>query len=148
MKLPIVLGLLALASSAPACAGLGGAAMSPAATGVVGAKVMRQSTSTDGYTVQETTAEDGTTVREYVLSSGVVFAVAWSGPRMPNLRQLLGSYFESYRDEAAARSPGRRPIAIDRPDLVVQSGGHPRAFHGRAYLPQRMPAGVSSDDIK
>lgn len=147
MKLSIVLGLLALAVSAPACAGLGGAPMS-AASGVAGAKVMRQSAAAGGYSVEETVAEDGTTVREFVLPSGEVFAVAWSGPRMPNLRQLLGAYFEAYRDEAAARSPGRRPMAIDRPGLVVQSGGHPRAFHGRAYLPERMPEGFSSDDIR
>jgi hypothetical protein len=30
----------------------------------------------------------------------------------------------------------------------VQSGGHMRAFRGRAYLPQLLPAGVSGDEIK
>jgi len=115
---------------------------------VAGATVMRQSGSTAGYMVQESQAGDGTTIREYILPSGDVFAVAWSGPRMPNLQSLLGAYFESYRNEATSQPPGRRPIAIDRPDLVVQSGGHPRAFYGRAYLPKQLPAGISTSDIR
>ncbi|MBI5783861.1 MAG: DUF2844 domain-containing protein [Rhodocyclales bacterium] len=140
--------LVLLAASTDLHAELGGRPMRGDEPGPVGIEAMRQSTTPAGYSVQETETEDGTTVREYLLPTGEVFAVAWSGPRMPNLQRLLGAYFESYRDEAASRPPGRRPIAIDRSDLVVQSGGHPRAFHGRAYLPQRVPAGFSTNEIK
>ena len=34
-------------------------------------------------------------VREYVNSSGTVFAIAWEGPWLPDLRQVLGDHFES-----------------------------------------------------
>jgi hypothetical protein len=32
--------------------------------------------------------------------------------------------------------------------LVVESGGHVRDFHGRAYLPDRMPATVTEAAVK
>jgi hypothetical protein len=35
----------------------------------------------------------GIVVHQYVSSTGAVYAVAWSGPRMPDLRELLGAYF-------------------------------------------------------
>jgi hypothetical protein len=31
---------------------------------------------------------------------------------------------------------------------VVQSGGHMRAFAGRAYLPQAIPSGVDIGDLR
>jgi len=43
-----------------------------------------------GYRVQEIQLPSGTLVREFVGSDGIVFAVAWSGPTVPNLRQTLG----------------------------------------------------------
>jgi hypothetical protein len=32
--------------------------------------------------------------------------------------------------------------------LVFQSIGHLRAYYGRAYDPQLLPAGVSTDDVR
>ena len=52
-------------------------------------------TSSDTYTVHEMRASTGTTVREYVSASGKVFGVAWEGPTLPDLRQVLGVYFTS-----------------------------------------------------
>jgi hypothetical protein len=48
------------------------------------------------YTVQEIDY-GGTAVREYVSSSGVVFAIAWNGIRSPDLTTLLGSYADEYQ---------------------------------------------------
>ncbi len=103
------------------------------------------------YTVQEIQGAAGTVVREYVSSSGKVFAVAWQGPWPPDMRQILASYFEAF--QSAARSqvnsrPGRQPLRIEQPGLVVQSGGHMRAFSGRAYLPEMLPQGVSAEAIQ
>jgi hypothetical protein len=33
-------------------------------------------------------------------------------------------------------------------DLVVHSGGHPRAFLGQAYLPLVVPAGVTAEELR
>jgi hypothetical protein len=107
------------------------------------------------YTMHEIQGVSGTVVREYVsaagASAGKVFAVAWQGPWRPDMRQLLGSYFEQYLQAAKTQSTariGRRPLMIDQPGLVVQLGGHPRAFTGRAYVPQMLPSGVRAEEIQ
>lgn len=48
------------------------------------------------YDVQEIRAETGMRVREYLTRDGVVFAVSWSGPVMPDMQRLLGNYFGEY----------------------------------------------------
>src|ERR1700684_3447439 len=51
----------------------------------------------DAFVVHEVQSSSGTTIREYVSSAGTVFAVAWQGPWLPNLRQILGTYFDAYQ---------------------------------------------------
>ena len=101
-----------------------------------------------GYSVQEIKTADGTVVREYVSAEGKVFGVAWNGPIMPDLKQLFGDHFPTFQSEAQARGSARGPLRINRPDLVIQSGGHMRAFSGRAYLPQLLPAGATAAEIE
>jgi hypothetical protein len=70
---------------------------------------------------------------------------------MPNLPVLLGTYFTQYDSARVAQrtaNPGRGPLAVELPNLVVHSGGHTGAFSGQAYLPQSLPAGVSATDIQ
>lgn len=110
--------------------------------------VRHSSISTGNYSVQELQGENGTTIREYVSADGLIFAVAWNGPFMPDLHQLLGQYFDQFNSGVAASRTGRGPVQLEQGNLVVQSGGHMRAFTGRAYLPQAVPSGVSIDDIK
>jgi hypothetical protein len=99
-----------------------------------------------GYTIHEISQPDGRVVREYVSRAGVVFGVVWEGPFMPNLSQLLGPYFEQFQKAAtpASDSPRRRgPLYVQTGMLVVASGGHMRSFHGRAYLINLIPAGLT-----
>ena len=101
------------------------------------------------FTMHEIQAPSGTAVREYVSRAGKVFAVAWQGPWLPDLRQILGPYFEPYEQAAARTDRERRgPLLIEEPGLVVQLGGHIRAFVGRAYLPLMMPEGVHAEAIR
>ena len=100
------------------------------------------------YAIHEIQTPSGTTLREYVSQQGMVFAVAWEGPLMPDLRQALGRYFDRYTGAANAKRSGRRQVAIRESDLVVQSGGHMRSFSGRAYLPQLLPQGVTLDELR
>jgi hypothetical protein len=102
------------------------------------------------YDIQEITNDSGMRVREYLARDGVVFAVTWSGPVVPNLKSLLGAHFDSYRQAlAASKQPGvRRSLRTASPDLVVESSGHMRAYGGRAYLPRLIPAGTSLADIR
>jgi hypothetical protein len=100
------------------------------------------------YSLHETRLDSGTLVREYVSAKGIVFAVTWQGPFLPDLRRLLGRHFGTYADAARNNPAGLGPLQIDSPELAVQSGGHMRAFSGRAYLPQEIPENFSTDLIQ
>jgi hypothetical protein len=142
--------LVLLVAALPVWASLGGDASS-VQTDQVHMQGTRQTTTTQSYTVSEIRAATGTVVREYASSTGTVFAIAWHGPWPPDMHQLLGSYFEQYVQAAKAQSAarmGRRPLMIEQPGLVVQSGGHPRAFSGKAYVPEMLPQGVRAEDLR
>ena len=100
------------------------------------------------YRLHEMLLPSGTRVREFVGSDGKVFAVAWTGPTVPNLRQTFGRYFDSYVSAAKGRRPNHSLLQVHQSDLVVQSSGHMRAFMGRAYLPGAVPGGVDLGEIQ
>ncbi|MGC1524329.1 MAG: DUF2844 domain-containing protein [Steroidobacteraceae bacterium] len=100
-----------------------------------------------GFRVHEIQLPSGTAVREFVGADGQVFAVAWRGPAPPNLRQMLGRFFEPFVAAAGARRTDPGHLQVRTADLVVQSGGHMRAFAGRAYLPQSVPNGVDLGEL-
>lgn len=145
----VITGAVSLAVVLPAGASLGGDAASIQADQVhlQGTRTMKTAAS---YTVHEIQAANGTKVREYISPAGKVFAVAFRGPWLPDMRQLLGDYFEPYSH--ALQAPGarraRRPIMIEQPGLTVQIGGHLRDYAGRAYAPDMMPSGVTPEDIQ
>ncbi|MFM0072093.1 DUF2844 domain-containing protein [Paraburkholderia sediminicola] len=91
-----------------------------------------------------------TTINEYATNTGQIIAYTWQGPTMPDLRALLGGYADSYRAGAAASAPDGNLHAsrVVRPDVVVESGGPMRGYVGRAWLPEALPAGVTSDDLR
>ncbi|BCQ22024.1 DUF2844 domain-containing protein [Caballeronia sp. NK8] len=159
--LAFVAGALSVCAAAPAYAVLGGDPMS-APQGATSANAVARaavasgasnasSTSASNYTVRSTTLASGTVINEYLSSEGVVFGIAWHGPRVPDLASLLGSYFPQYQQglkaQRAARG-GRGPVSVQDSGLVVESSGHMGAFAGSAYLPQSLPAGVSASDIQ
>src|ERR1700723_269163 len=92
-------------------------------------------TALGSYRVHEIVQPFGTVIREYAGLDGKVFAVTWNGPFIPNLKQTLGSYFAEYSAKAGVPHGNRTHLEVRQPDLVVESGGHMRAHHGRAYLP-------------
>ena len=137
---------LAACSALPALAALGGDATS-VQQDAVHLKAQLRSTSKSNYAVHELTAASGT-IREYVTPAGKVFAVAWQGPVMPDLQQVLGSYYARFNEAAKNRHGVRGPLAINESDLVLQSGGHMAAFRGKAYIPEMLPEGVHPDAIQ
>jgi hypothetical protein len=102
----------------------------------------------EGYRVQQIETPDGTFVREYVSPAGLVFGVAWQGSKVPDLAQLLGSYFVVYQE--ALQTPVRRrgPVVVHTESLVVEMQGHMRAFSGRAYVPILVPNDLSQEVIQ
>lgn len=102
------------------------------------------------YDVETLAGSSGTEVREYLNRGGVVFAVSWRGPAAPNLAALLGVRFAEYAAALAARAhPGlNRSVAVRTASgLVVEAGGHLRAFRGRAYLAASLPAGLEPAEL-
>jgi hypothetical protein len=101
-----------------------------------------------GYRLHEIQLPSGTKLREFAGADGKIFAVAWSGPVPPNLRQALGQYFEPFAAAASTRRTDHRHLQIQTSNLVVKAGGHMRAFAGRAYLPQGVPNGVDLGELR
>lgn len=148
MKLLVITACAAL-WTVPAFAVLGEDASSVQADGVHLHASMR-ATPAQKYTIHELRSAAGTVVREYAAPSGKIFAVAWQGPTLPDMKQLLGSYFEEFQKAAQAqnRRGGHDPLIIQQPGLVVELGGHMRSHVGRAYLPDEIPSGVHDQEIK
>ena len=90
----------------------------------------------EGYRLHQITDASGGVVREYVSPAGVVFGVSWQGPFVPNMQQLLGSYFTHLQQYAQAQS-GRHggPLMIQKDNFVFASGGHMGWRHGHACVP-------------
>ena len=110
-----------------------------------------RSTRGQAYSMQELHSPAGTVIREYVSPAGRVFGVAWQGPWLPDMNQLLGNYFEQYRQAVLSSGGGRigrRPFRIELPGLVVQLSGHSRSFSGQAYVPDMLPQGMGAGDIQ
>jgi len=101
------------------------------------------------FTIHEVQTGSGS-VREYANASGIVFGIAWSGARSPNLKTLLGTYAQDYTDasQAQARIPGRRSRSVRGKNVTVQRWGHMRNVGGRAFDPALIPDGVKIEDIQ
>ena len=140
--------LAALAAAAiPGWAVLGGSAESVVADQLK-FQAKRAVVEMQDYTLRVISLDDGTLIREYVTPAGKVFGVSWSGPTIPDLTQLLGSYNAEFQSAVHAKTGRRRAAAVHDSDLVVESGGHMRAFYGRAYLNSMLPSGVTQDVVK
>jgi len=107
---------------------------------------------TSAYSFHELQSPAGVTVREYYGTDGTVFGVAWQGPWHPDMRQLLGQYFDQFqRANDARRAAGRRArgvLVVNDGSLVVQITGHARSFSGFAYAPGLLPQGVQPTVIR
>jgi hypothetical protein len=91
----------------------------------------------------ELTLPSGTVVHEYLSPAGAVYAITWRGPRMPDLRTMLGPYFAQL---SHARMKGSHHDAtLTGTDFVLRSAGHGNNFSGRAWVPSLVPAGVAVD---
>lgn len=104
-----------------------------------------ESTGSIGYQVSTIQATGNIIIKEYV-SNGKVFAVSWSGMRNPDLQQLLGKYFPTFKTTKSINS-GLRQSKISSGDLVVNIHGVTGDFHGVAYASSLVPAGFNLQDL-
>jgi len=134
----------------PAVAALGGdlASVQADTAHMKGAVKIQQ---LEAYSVHEITDAHRTVVREYVSADGKVFGVAWQGPFLPDMKQILGSYLQQFSagvEEHHVKNVGRRPLSIHQPGLVVETSGHVRAYYGRAFVPGLVPQGVDAGEVR
>ncbi|MDR3368272.1 DUF2844 domain-containing protein [Rhodoferax sp.] len=97
------------------------------------------------YTLQSQTLDTGTVVTEYVNSGGIVFALTWVGPVLPDLTLLLGDYFPTFKAQTdRRRAAGQRggPVQVNADGLTVGSAGRMGHFSGYAYAASLVPTGV------
>ena len=103
----------------------------------------------EGYRLHQIADSGGLVVREYVSAAGKVFGISWQGPFIPNMQQLLGSYFAHLQDYAHAQTARHGgPLIIQKGDLVFANSGHMRWYHGRAYVPSLVPANISPEVVR
>jgi uncharacterized protein DUF2844 len=137
-----------LAAAAPALAALGGDVTSIDADRVSMKGALTAFSTVKGYAVHELTTAAGVHVREYLTADGKVFAVSWQGPFIPDLKQMLGTYYARYAQAASSQHEGgHRHLRVAQPGLVVESNGRMRAFYGRAWDPALLPANFTVADI-
>jgi Protein of unknown function (DUF2844) len=149
-SLTMAMAIAAMINASPLFAELGGNATSVEADRAKMEATLR-TTSKQLYTIHEMLTANDVTVREFVSPAGKVFGVAWQGASRPDMQQLLGTYFDQYRQAVQSKTAqrvGRGPLVIQQPGFVLQMGGHMRALVGRAYLPQMVPAGVQVEEIR
>ena len=92
----------------------------------------------------------GGVTHEYVNTQGVVFAVRWSGPVLPNFQALFGTHFSALQAEAQRSRASRKrgaPLSMESDTLVMVSRGKMGHFTGYAYVPSLVPAGVNIDEL-
>lgn len=141
-------GTLLLGVAMVAHAALGGAATSVAEDGAPTQQLHQLRAVTGASTTSEVVTQNvitnsGVEVQEFS-ANGTVFAIRWAGSVVPNLSQLLGTYFPVYQTALLARNPAfrRAPVAVNQSGLVVYSAGHMRAYAGSAYAPALVPTGL------
>lgn len=145
LLLPLLQGALAYAALGAAPSNFGTTPLRQGARSLAAAGA----DSDAAYTVSQSTLDSGTVVREYVNTQGKVFAVSWNGPALPDLRTLLGDKFAVLTGAAAQRpKAGHSQLALERPDVVIVSGGHMRAYAGHAWIPGALPAGFDTSVIE
>jgi Protein of unknown function (DUF2844) len=136
-----------MTAALPGWAALGGS-VDTVATDQVKFQAKRAITRMTQYNIHLISRDDGTAIKEYVTADGKVFGVSWSGPTIPDLTQLLGTYNAEFQTTIRARPGRRKSGVVHNTDLIVESTGHMRAFYGRAYVNSMLPSGVPAESVK
>lgn len=143
----LTLALAVLGAAAPARAALGAPETSVERDCATLAMARSAPRSAAGNTVHELRGATQA-VREFVGPAGKVYAVAWSGIAPPDLPLLLGAYHAEYRAAASRLATARGPRRVESERIVVETWGHGRSLHGRAWVKSLVPAGASLDDVQ
>ena len=113
-------------------------------------KASRLETSGPGMITHEIKLQDGSGIKEYVNSSGVVFAVSWRTRLKPNLQTLLGAQYAmqiASTKSVLGVANSRAQQSVRLPNLVLHQAGRVNAFAGLAYVPALVPEGINAENL-
>ncbi|WP_413581261.1 DUF2844 domain-containing protein [Bdellovibrio sp. HCB288] len=144
----LLLGAMYLFTSTPVSAALGDQLVVGSSSSAKSAQSKKATSTGTTYTVSES-EEGDLKIRQFVNSSGVVFAIAWKGTSLPPLEELLGTYLPEYKQKVAARGRiyGRKTLKIKTDNIVVEGSSRQTDQRGRAYIPASLPQGFDLKDI-
>ena len=98
--------------------------------------------------MREVDSVSGVTLTEYVNANNQVFAVAWSGNRIPDLKNVFGSYFDEYSNAwNYRRSLGLHTVHLETPNLTADVSGVNGRSHGLVWVPSLVPPGVAMHQL-
>lgn len=100
------------------------------------------------FKLHQIITSDGAVIREYVSPEGRVFAISWHARFIPNLPQLLGSYFPRVQRAAQAKVQHSGPLVINATDFVYFSSGRVMDYHGSACVPGLLPKNVTVEVVR
>jgi hypothetical protein len=142
----VLCSLLVTAFATPALAALGGDVTTVEADRARFKGVL-QLTPSSNYSVHEIQTPK-LVVNEYVSLSGQVFAISWRGEGIPNLQQVLGTYYQKLQQANVGPHYNHHQLTVSTPDLVFMSSGHIHGYAGRAWAPGLLPQNFSISDIR
>jgi len=101
---------------------------------------------TQSYSVL-TTEENGITIKEYLNSSGQVFAVSWKGITHPDLQPIFGEYYTEFEKIKTNEHRGMHHYSVRSEKLVVEKSGRMRNVSGHAFVPDLLPQGFNTNEL-
>jgi hypothetical protein len=147
MKTTLRIALVLMMAALPAWAVLGEYEGSVSFDRQVLRGEMREEVHT-GYNLHQIITSNGAVIREYVSPEGKVFGISWHARFIPNLPQLLGSYFPRVQQAAQAKVQRAGPLVIQTADFVYFSSGRMMNYHGSAYVPGLLPKNVTAEVVR
>lgn len=89
-------------------------------------------------------------LKQYTTTDGTVFAVSWRGDKIPNLKNVLGKYYDEFKNAELNgqinREP-RRSLNIKTEKLIFNMSGHIHNKKGSAYDPKLVPSTFKMENI-
>lgn len=150
-RLATLCALCALAAPMGARATLGEAPLASSVSATSAPRVFQaRPASASVWSLRETVLDTGTTVQELVRTDGVVFAVLWSGPVLPDFAKVLGAYdahFDTHLQQRRQLGLRGGVVFLSNTQLVLRSGGRMGHFSGHAYAPALVPPSVRMADV-
>lgn len=114
------------------------------AAGLPAVMISRQA----GFDRLESVGDDGVRVSQFVAPDGRVFAASWDGPRVPDLKSVMGRYYDTYLKAATLNNGSKHHLSMTVDGVRMTMTVLPRNARGTAVLQETVPAGVDLQSLR